>query len=163
MRLQVKIECGEDSVSSLREELLRAQEMYLVAKIDHLSKWKADPAAKIAMLNSKGILAQLHLTKRRCEQVIKCTENAIELMEIEHPDIVAESRHAYEEIMVKVNQPIERVVTKLLAAPNVGNIFANGARSLEVPCSSIRLRARDWTHCSAAHLSGHQDINKQDE
>jgi hypothetical protein len=33
-RLQMKMECGENAMSGLWEELLRAQELYIAAKID---------------------------------------------------------------------------------------------------------------------------------
>jgi len=94
--LHVEMECGENSMFHLRDDLLRAQEMYIAAKIDGLSKGKTDAAAKNLMLNGKRI------------QAIKCPENTVELMEMAQRGIVAESKHASEAIMVDVNQPIEK-------------------------------------------------------
>jgi hypothetical protein len=64
-RLQVNMECGENAIFSLCEELLRAQNMYIAASIDDLSKDQADVASKIAMFNWKGLLNELLVTKLR--------------------------------------------------------------------------------------------------
>jgi hypothetical protein len=93
-RLQVKMECGENAMFSLREHLLRAPELFLAAKIDYVSKGKEDIVAKIVMLNCNNIFIQLRLMKLRCEQAIKCTENTFALMEMAQTGIAAESRYA---------------------------------------------------------------------
>jgi hypothetical protein len=85
------------------------------------------------------------------------------LMEMEHSGIVAELRHAYEAIVVEVNQLIERVIIELLTAPSVGDILANEARPLKVTCFPICSRTRDCTHCSTARLLRSQKILKRDE
>jgi hypothetical protein len=113
---------------------LRAQELYVAAKINYLSKSKEDIASKIAMMNCKRILTQLHQVKLRCEQAIKCRENAIELIEMGQVSIIAKSRTAYEGILLEINQPIKKIVTELLAAPSVGDILGNGG---EIPRSRI--------------------------
>jgi hypothetical protein len=58
-RLQIKMECGENVMFALCEELLRAQELYLAANVDYLSKSKEDIASKIALTNCQEILTQL--------------------------------------------------------------------------------------------------------
>jgi hypothetical protein len=52
-------------------------------------------------------------------------------MEMAQSRIVAESRHVYEAIIVGVNQPIATIVTKLWAAPLVGEILGNGGKITE--------------------------------
>jgi hypothetical protein len=39
--------------------------------------------------------------------------------------IAAESRNAYEAIMLEVNQSIEKIIPELLVAPSVGDILGN--------------------------------------
>jgi hypothetical protein len=97
------MECGENVVFELREELLLAQELCLPAKIDYLSKGKEDVASKIAMTNCQEILTQLRQPKLKCEHAVKYTENAIELMDMAQTRIVAESRNAHETIMWEVS------------------------------------------------------------
>jgi hypothetical protein len=85
------MKCGENVMFGLREEFVRAQELYLAAKIDYFNKRKEDVASKIDMTNCNVILTQLRQVKLRCKQAMKCTENAIELMEMAQAGIVAES------------------------------------------------------------------------
>jgi hypothetical protein len=123
-RLQLKIENGESAMYPLRQELLQARELLQVARINYLSNGKTDES-KLLLAQAKGLVIHLQGIVMRCEQSIKCTDNCIELMEMEFPGIVAESRTMFEQYVLQANKPLEKVITEMVLAPTVNDILAN--------------------------------------
>jgi hypothetical protein len=70
--------------------------------------------------------------KDHCEQIIKCIDNCVELMEIAFPGIFNESRERYEQLVLVANQPIEKIVGELLEASGVTEVLKHDG---ETPAS----------------------------
>jgi hypothetical protein len=129
-KLQLKIESSEYAMFPLRQDLLHARKSLQLAKLNWITSGKADEAEK-AVYEMKAMILQLQAIKERCEEIIQCNDNCVEMMEMEFPGIANHSRERYEQLILEANRPIEKIVEELMAAPGVADVLRNGGETLE--------------------------------
>jgi hypothetical protein len=112
-KLQLKIENSEYTMFPLRQNLFKVRKALELAKLNWITSGKTDEAKKIVH-EVKAAMLHLQAIKDRCDEIIRYTDNCVELMEIEFPGIVSNSRKCYEELILRANRPIERIVGELL-------------------------------------------------
>jgi hypothetical protein len=84
-------------------------------------------------------------------------------MEMAQAGIVAESRNAYEAMMLEVNQPTEKIATELVVAHSIGDILGNSGEIPECYVFPIHLRIRSYPNDSRPRRLREQAIDKQRE
>jgi hypothetical protein len=122
-RLQLKIESGEYALFPVRQELLKLRKALEIAKLNFITSGKSDEA-KI-FLELKARVLHVQGIKERCEEIIRCTDNCVELMEMAYPGVAREARELYEALVLQANTPLEGIIEEMIAAPGVCEVLGH--------------------------------------
>jgi hypothetical protein len=123
-KLQLKIESGEHALFPVRQELLELRKSLEISKLNFITSGKSDEAKKI-VLELKARVFHLQGIKDRCEEIIRCTDNCVELIEMAYPGVANEARERYEELVLQANAPMEGIIEEIIAAPGVCEVLAH--------------------------------------
>jgi hypothetical protein len=123
-RLQLKMENRLHSMFELKEKLSEAEEEVLLAKKNWIMSGKT-PESEIVLLDAQILLNQLNRIKDRCDQIIRCTDGTLDLMEMHFPGINCDCKRRYEQLIMEANGTIDGMVYEAIVCPGVTQVLGN--------------------------------------